>query len=303
MKNLSNRFNRFCLRNRDKGIPNLMLYIALGNAIVILLSLVNGGDVLYDLLCFDKAKILQGQVWRLVTYVFTESGSGYLELVFLYFFYMLGRFVEQSMGTFKFNLFYFSGVVLMDIFAMLFCPTEPMIIGNYLVPAEHFQAFYNSMAYFLHLSLVLAFATTNPDAQFMIFFLIPVKAWVMAVVYLLLIGIEVYNMCYPVLLFPHCLFPLIGLGNYFLFFGDSLSNLLPLSWRAKLKRKPKGPKVITFHTQAGPYKSAEKNYTHKCTICGVTDVDDPTMEFRYCSRCQGYHCYCIEHINNHTHVE
>ena len=135
MKNLSNRFNRFCLRNRDKGIPNLMLYIALGNAIVILLSLVNGGDVLYDLLCFDKAKILQGQVWRLVTYVFTESGSGYLELVFLYFFYMLGRFVKQSMGTFKFNLFYFSGVVLMDIFAMLFCPTEPMIIGNYLVPA------------------------------------------------------------------------------------------------------------------------------------------------------------------------
>ena len=303
MKNLSNRFNRFCLRNRDKGIPNLMLYIALGNAIVILLSMVNGGGVLYDLLCFDKARILQGQVWRLVTYVFTQSSSSFLELVFLYFFYMLGRFVEQSMGTFKFNLFYFSGVVLMDIFAMLFCPTEPMIIGQYLVSAEYFQAFYRSMAYFLHLSLVLAFATTNPDAQFMIFFLIPVKAWVMAVVYLLLIGIEVYNMCYPVMLFPHCLFPLIGLGNYFLFFGDSLSNLLPLSWRAKLKRKPKGPKVITFHTQAGPYKSAEKNYTHKCTVCGVTDVDDPTMEFRYCSRCQGYHCYCIEHINNHTHVE
>ena len=172
-----------------------------------------------------------------------------------------------------------------------------------MVPAEYFQAFYNSMAYFLHLSLVLAFATTNPDAQFMIFFLIPVKAWVMAVVYLLLIGIEVYNMCYPVLLFPHCLFPLIGLGNYFLFFGDSLGNLLPLSWRTKTKRKPKGPKIITFQTQTGPYKHAEKNYTHKCTICGVTDVDDPAMEFRYCSRCQGYHCYCIEHINNHTHVE
>ena len=303
MKNLRTRFNRFCLRNRDKGIPNLMLYIALGNAIVILMSMINGGGVLYELLCFDKNKILEGQVWRLVTYVFTQSGSGFLELVFLYFFYMLGRFVEQSMGTFKFNLFYFSGVVLMDIFAMLFCPTEPMIIGNYLVPAEYFQAFYNSMAYFLHLSLVLSFATTNPDAQFMIFFLIPVKAWVMAVVYLLLIGIEVYNMCYPVMLFPHCLFPLIGLGNYFLFFGDSLSNLLPLSWRAKLKRKPKGPKIITFQTQAGPYKTAEKNYTHKCTVCGVTDVDDPTMEFRYCSRCQGYHCYCIEHINNHTHVE
>ena len=61
--------------------------------------------------------------------------------------------------------------------------------------------------------------------------------------------------------------------------------------------------MITFQTKAGPYKTAEKNYTHKCTVCGITDADDPTMEFRYCSRCNGYHCYCIEHINNHTHVE
>ena len=75
MKNLRTRFNRFCLRNRDKGIPNLMLYIALGNAIVALMSMINGGGVLYELLCFDKTKILQGQIWRLVTYVFTQSGG------------------------------------------------------------------------------------------------------------------------------------------------------------------------------------------------------------------------------------
>ena len=86
MKNLRTRFNRFCLRNRDKGIPNLMLYIALGNAIVALMSMINGGGVLYELLCFDKTKILQGQIWRLVTYVFTQSGGGFLELIFLYFF-------------------------------------------------------------------------------------------------------------------------------------------------------------------------------------------------------------------------
>ena len=64
MKNLRTQMNRFFLRNRDKGIPNLMLYIALGNAVVILMSMINGGSVLYDLLCFDKSKILQGEVWR-----------------------------------------------------------------------------------------------------------------------------------------------------------------------------------------------------------------------------------------------
>jgi membrane associated rhomboid family serine protease len=285
-----------------------MLYIALGNALVILMSMINGGGMLYELLCFDKTKILQGQVWRLLTYVFTQSGSGFLELVFLYFFYMLGRFVENSLGTFKFNLFYLSGVILMDVFAMIFCPTEPVLIGNTLYLPEAFvYGIYGNMAYYLHLSLVLAFATTNPDAQFMIFFLIPIKAWVMALIYLVLIGVQVVNMCYPTLLFPHCLFPLIGMLNYFLFFGEDMSNLLPLSWRAKIQHRKKtqsGPKVIRFETSA-PYRGAPKkeDFTHKCTVCGITDADDPNMEFRYCSRCNGYHCYCINHINDHTHVE
>ena len=110
MKKLRTRFNRFCLRNRDKGIPNLMLYIALGNAIVMVMSMINGGGVLYEQLCFDKNKILEGQVWRLVTYVFTQSTGGFLELIFLYFFYMLGRSVEGRIGTLKFNMFYFSSI-------------------------------------------------------------------------------------------------------------------------------------------------------------------------------------------------
>lgn len=310
MKNLRTRFNRFCLRNRDKGIPNLMLYIALGNAIVLLMSMINGGGILYDLLCFDKNKILQGQVWRLVTYVFTQSGNGFLELIFLYFFYMLGRHVELSMGTLKFNMFYFSGVVLMDVFAMIFCPIIPegAITQAEYTYLSNVLPVYWQMAYYLHLSLILTFATTHPDSQFMIFFIIPVKAWLIALIYLVLTAIDIFNLA-SLGLFPHCLFPLVALGNYFLFMGTDIVNVFPMSFRIKLarifkKKPPQGPKVITFQTKTGPYKPApQKNYTHKCTICGKTDADDPTMEFRYCSRCQGYHCYCIEHINNHTHVE
>ena len=311
MKNLRTRFNRFCLRNRDKGIPNLMLYIALGNAIVLLMTMVNGGTFLYELLCFDKTKILQGQVWRLVTYVFTQSGGGFFELIFLYFFYMLGRHVELSMGTLKFNMFYISGVLLMDIFAMIFCPVIPegaitLDEFNYL---NQVLPVYYQMAYYLHLSLILIFATTHPDAQFMIFFLIPVKAWLMALLYLVLTGIEVFNLA-SLGLFPHCLFPLVALGNYFLFTGSDIINVLPLGLRTKLarvfkKKAPQGPKVITFQTQAGPYRPAPKkeDFTHKCTVCGRTDVTNPELEFRYCSRCNGYHCYCIDHINDHSHVE
>ena len=46
-----------------------------------------------------------------------------------------------------------------------------------------------------------------------------------------------------------------------------------------------------------------KGYLHKCAVCGITDADDPNMEFRYCSKCNGYYCYCSKHINNHTHVQ
>ena len=309
MKKLRTRFNRFCLKNRDKGIRNLMLYIVLGNALVILMSMINGGLALYDLLYFDKTKILQGQVWRLVTYVFTQRGSGFLNLIFIYFFYMLGRQVEYSMGTLKFNLYYLSGVLLMDAFAMIFCPTAPVAYGDTMYPPEAFTALYSEMPYYLHLSLILTFATTHPDSQFMILFIIPVKAWIMALIYLVLTLISVVNLSYPIFYFPHNLFPLVALGNYFLFMGGDIVNVLPLAWRMKLRRKTvvksQGPKIIRFETDAGPYrpKPTKADFVHKCTVCGRTDSSNPELEFRYCSRCSGYHCYCIDHINNHEQVE
>lgn len=311
MKNLRRNFERFCFQNRDKGIQNLMLYICLGSGIVTFANLMNGGTFLYELLCFDKAAILRGQVWRLVSWLLTEqlSSNPLLNVLFLYFFYRLGSAVESSIGTFKFNLFYLGGVLMMDAFALIFCPTQAVVIAGTLLPPELFTAFYGNMAYYLHLSMVLAFATTYPDAQFLLFFILPIKAWVLALVDLLLIAISVFNMCYPIFFFPHCLFPLIGLLNYFLFFGPDMHNLLPLSWRAKLhrrKRKPsqKQPKVIPFpHAASQETAAAQTPYIHRCTICGKTDVSHPDLEFRYCSRCSGYHCYCQEHISKHTHIE
>ena len=303
--NLRTRFERFCYKNRDKGITNLMLYIAIGNAIVGLLSLINGGDVLYQLLCFDKGKILKGEVWRLFTYVFTQSGGDVLGLIFLYFFYLLGRRVELVLGTFKFNLFYLSGVVLMDVFAMLFAPIIP---DGAITEAQYeflinVVPLYSGMAMYLHLSLLLTFATLYPDSEFLIMFIIPIKGWVIGLIYLAIELISVFNLTFPVLYFPHNLFPMVALGNYLLFMGKDVLNLIPYSW--KTKRKPTSKKnassgPIPFHPQQATTK--KPGYSHRCTVCGRTDVTDPDLEFRYCSRCKGYHCYCEEHISNHIHI-
>ena len=304
MRNLRQGFERFCFRNRNKGIPNLMLYIVLGNALVILMSMANGGSALYELLRFDRDLILQGQVWRLVTYVFTQSGDGFLSLIFLYFFYMLGKHVENSMGTFKFNLYYLCGVVLMDIFAMIYCPSIVIYAGGYVDIVAYT---YLRMAYYLHLSLILTFATLHPDSQFMILFIIPIRGRVLALIYLAIELIDIYNLSYPVMYFPHNLFPLVALANYLLFMGSDLKNLLPISWQIKRSRNkntpPKRTGTIPFSPSRSEYKATPKDYNHRCTICGRTDTEFPDLEFRYCSRCNGYHCYCEDHINNHQHIE
>ena len=110
------------------------------------------------------------------------------------------------------------------------------------------------------------------------------------------------------------LFPLVALGNYFLFFGKDVLNVIPMSWQAnarrlfrkgKQKASPKA-KVIPF-PNAGSYEATTAKpkapYTHRCTVCGRTDVEFPDLEFRYCSRCNGYYCYCQDHISNHTHIQ
>ncbi len=293
MKSLRNHFERFCFRNRSKGIPNLILYISIGTAIVYLMTMFDRSYALYNLLCFNRAAILQGQVWRLFTYVFTYGvGSNNLLLIAisLVCYYSLGRAMENSWGTFRFNLFYLTGIILMDVYAMLFNT-------------------YATVTY-LNLSLFLAYATMYPDARFLLLFIIPVKAWVFALLDLALTVYDVINLT-AAGYFPYSLFPLVAIGNYFLFFGKDVLNVIPISWRANFRRlfkkKPlKKTGTIPFPT-AGSYEattaSVKAPYTHRCIICGRTDVTNPELEFRYCSRCQGYHCYCEDHINNHMHIE
>ncbi len=293
LKSLRRKFERFCFQNRDKGIPNLMLYVTLGSAIVYLLSMFDHSYTLYNILCFDRDLILQGQVWRLFTYVFTYDGGHLLiTAIGLFCYYTLGRAMENIWGTLRFNLFYFSGVIMMDVFCMIF--------GGWA-----------DISY-LNMSLFLAYATLFPDARFLFLYIIPVKAWIFALVDLALTIYSVIQLT-AFGLFPYSLFPLVAIANYFLFFGKDVLNVIPMSWRINagrlFRKKPAqtaGKKPIQFYN-AGSYEastaSVKAPYTHRCTICGRTDISNPELEFRYCSRCSGYHCYCQDHISNHTHVQ
>ena len=40
---------------------------------------------------------------------------------------------------------------------------------------------------------------------------------------------------------------------------------------------------------------------HKCAVCGRTEKDDPNLEFRFCSKCNGNYEYCQDHLYTHIH--
>ncbi len=293
MKKLRSRFERFCFRNRTKGIPNLMLYITLGSALVYLMSMFDSSYTLYSYLYFDRAKILQGEIWRLFTYVFTFGVGNYnliLVAIGLVCYFSLGRAMENIWGTCRFNLFYLGGIVLMDAFAMIFNTRADVI--------------------YLNMSLFLGYATLYPDAHFLLLFIIPVKAWVFALVDLAITLYEVIMLTIAGAI-PYNFFPLVAIANYFLFFGKDVLNLIPVSWQANtrrlLRKKPKGSSASKTIPFAGSYQASHTQvkapYTHRCTVCGRTDLSDPDLEFRYCSKCNGYFCYCEEHISKHTHVQ
>lgn len=289
MKNLRRDFERFCYRHQDKGIRNLMLYVAIGTAVVYVLTLIDPSYLVYRTLCFNRSKILHGQIWRLFTYIFIPSSFDVTYSLFmaimLYFYYRIGQMLERQWGVFRFNLFYLTGLILMDVAALLL--NASLFVSD------------------LNLSLLLAFATLYPENRVYVLFIIPLKMKYLAWIYFVEVIYEL--VAFP---FPYNLFPVIALLNYFLFFGSSVLGVLPDFMQSRGRfRKPFGSftskKEKPNVTWASGYrgKSGEKPYRHKCTVCGRTDTDNPGLEFRYCSKCNGYYCYCIDHINNHAHIQ
>ena len=236
MGKLRRKFDRFCFNHRSKGIPNLMLFVAIGSAVTTMMAQL-GYTYIYEMLRFDYDRILKGEVWRLVTYVFTTEINILSALITAYCYYFLGRAMDSAMGTFKFNLYYFSSILLMDIFLM--AVGSERMFGLFSITYRYALL----AGPFLHLSLVLCFATLYPDSQFLLFFIIPIRAWVLALFYIIYLVFNIANFVHRDLLFPHYLFPLIPILNYVLFFGKDCLNIIPGAWKYKVNR----PKTV-HHT-------------------------------------------------------
>jgi len=276
---------RFCQKHRKFGIPRLMLYIVFISAAVFILHQMDRTQTLLPLLSFDPDMILRGQVWRLLTWVFLPLNNNiFFTAIMLYFYFFIGSSLEREWGATKFTIYYISGVILNLIYGFII--RYVFMIVPYIVPN------------YINLSMFFAFAVLFPENRIMLFFIIPIKIkWVA----LVNAGFFVFSIISE-MIFGHiimALLPLVALLNFFIICGADLRGVTrPLRARAS-------PNVINYRHAAKKARRENENkpYRHKCAVCGKTDAEYPEMEFRYCSRCDGYHCFCLEHINNHIHFK
>ena len=282
MKSIMRRVDRFCLTHPRFGIRNLMIYIISGNVLVWLFSMMDRSGNLLELVKFSAEYIFtKGQIWRLVTFIFVPTTYSPIWLaIALYFYYWIGSSLERQWGSGKFLIYYLSGMIFNILYGTLM----------WLVTGENIPI--NAM--YINLSMFFAFATLFPDTIILLFFIIPVKIKWLAYVDAALFVIAMITTS-----FPANLLPLVAVLNYFMFCGGWLFD------KFRPSRIQQRQKTIDFKNAAKKYarEQANKPYTRKCEVCGRTDRENPNLEFRFCSKCAGYHCFCIDHINSHIHFK
>ena len=281
MKSFMKSVDLFCYRHPRFGIPNLMIYIVIGNVAVWLLTMMDTTGQLLGMLYLSPSLILRGQVWRLVTFAFIPHSFDYLALISFYFYYFIGSTIEREWGSGKFTIYVLMGMLFTIIYS---CIVYFIYRVDYL----------GMSAYYIYMSLFLTFATLYPDMQVLLFFILPIKMkWLGIIDAIYFAGMVLSRWS----MFPLNLLPVVAMLNYLLFCGGYLMEFFGPA-RARQRKNS-----INFKSEVRRirYEQAHKEYTRKCSVCGRTDTAYPDLEFRYCSRCAGYHCFCIEHINTHMH--
>ena len=298
---LERKFGRF-------AISNLIIYVLIAYGIGYVIQLTN--ENLYSMLVLNPSLVMEGQVWRLFTWICTVPQEMGIFLIFMFlFYYWIGTTLEKHWGTFKYNLYMFSGYLFMTFGAML------IYIITGLLSGWEMAISLNMSTYYINLASFLAFATLFPDMQIYFMMILPIKIkWlaIVDVVYLsftcisqlsqlskvdsiiasfyyangiVLTKVEVYGAIFSVVISI-----VLSVLNFLIFFLMT-RNYKRMSPKEMHRRR-------AYKKQTMKYKDATK---HKCAICGRTEEDDENITFRFCSKCKGNYEYCQDHLFTHEH--
>lgn len=243
------------------AVPHVTLMLALGE--VALLAMLATNPNLADRLCLIPINVLRGEWYRLFSFVILPPGSDILTLFCIYLFYFMGESLEASWGTLRYNLYLLIAYVA-------------TIAVAFVEPAS---ATYST---YIGLSVFLAFAWLFPEFEMLILFIIPVK-----IKYLALITWAGFIWSFAFGPMVAKLSALAAVANFLLFFGSDIF------WRMRSGKRRMEVSFAQLRRDRKPI--------HRCTVCGITERDDHSLEFRFCSKCDGSREYCEIHLKSHEH--
>lgn len=346
------------------AIKNLIYYILGGYVIGYILLLTNSRLGFYQYITLEPALVMKGQVWRLFTWICTvpQGVSFFIIFMFLLYFF-IGRSLEQNLGTFKYNLYMFSGWFFTTLGAMIvYWITYGIYGGSGAVSM-------NVSTYYLNLASFLAFAVLFPDVRVYFFGVLPVKVKWLAWIDVAYLGITIITSIIALIGLPNAtvqqalaaygynasqakvsiitdIFSIfISLLNFIIFFfaTRNFKKLSPKEIKRRMAFRRNVREGYNERAQYGqnqqwnqnrnPNQQQEERYDyrqagtgtghgfgrqgasqqtsafssgnmliHRCSVCGRTNLTNPELTFRYCSKCAGNHEYCQDHLFTHVHV-
>ena len=289
LNNMERKFGKYAIRNITVYIIGLYIF---GYVLQFAPFKVN----ITNYLTLDPYLILHGQVWRLVTWILIPPQALSIWIFFtLYLYYFMGTTMERTIGTFRYNVFIFGGILFMILSAFLTYLVYYFITGGneQLLAALMYTLSGVFSTYYIQEAVFLIFAICYPDIQLLLMFIIPIKVKYLGILYAGMLAFSaIYN-------------GLIG-RNYAIFFAVFFQFLNVFLFYLSLGRlshlRPK--EVKRRHDFNKNVKIRPQGVTrHKCAVCGRTEETNPELEFRFCSKCNGNYEYCQDHLFTHQHVK
>lgn len=289
MSSFEKRFGKYAIRN-------LSFVLVACYAIGYVLNIMSPGFIYYYF-ALNPYAILHGQIWRLVTWILIPPAESniFFTLIMLYFYCSIGTTLERTWGTYRYNVYLFSGMLFTILGSFLLMGYTYLRFSNELtlMGAENVAIYFMGISmyfstYYINMSIFLAFAATFPDISVLLMFIIPIKVKWLGVIYGIMLIFSFLqgdiNIKFAIA---------ASLLNFVVFFLTS-RNMMHLNPK-QIHRRQEFKRDV---------RRASSGITkHKCAICGRTEVDSPDMQFRFCSKCDGNYEYCEEHLYTHTHVK
>lgn len=286
LNKLERKFGKYAISNLSLWM--IITYV-IGYGVQIVASNLIGYLVLDPYLIIHKF-----QIWRIVSWILIPpEGLGIFTIIMLFLYYSLGTTLEKTWGTFKYNVYIFSGLIFTVIGAFLIygigAVTGWFGFSYYGIQAGSQILSYSFSTYYINLSIFFAFAACYPDMQLLLYFIIPIKIKWLALVDGVFILIDFVNNGAA-----GRMTIIVSLLNFIVFF---------LSTRNAKHVSPQEIRRRQAYKQAVRPAGTGTVTKHKCAICGRTEKDGEDLEFRFCSKCDGNYEYCQEHLFTHEHIK